>query len=111
MRTKVIATSPEVELARILKGLEQELIDATDEEIIEAAKDLGMNPKMKGSAAFAGLTFPAKPQLSDFFEFETRENMRVSVEPAADATGGSPELKTLEPRPFEIPTEDEDFPR
>jgi hypothetical protein len=37
---------------------------------MEAAKDLGMNPKMRGSAAFAGLIFPANPQLSDFFEFE-----------------------------------------
>jgi len=70
MRTKVKAASPEVKLTRILEALERELIDASDEEIMEAAKDLGMNPMMRGSAAFAGLIFPANPQLSDFYEFE-----------------------------------------
>lgn len=41
---------------RLLAALEQELIAATDEEILEAASDLGMNPAMKGSAAFFGVT-------------------------------------------------------
>lgn len=70
MVTRVGVTSPEVALARILQALEQELIDASDEEVLEAAKDLGMDPEMKESAAFRGLTYPAKPQLSDFFELE-----------------------------------------
>jgi hypothetical protein len=55
MRTKVTAARPEVSLSRLLEALEQELIDASDEEIMAAAADLGMNPAMKGSAAFAGL--------------------------------------------------------
>jgi hypothetical protein len=46
---------------------QQELIDASDEEIMAAAADLGMNPAMKGSAAFAGLKYPANPRFSDFF--------------------------------------------
>jgi hypothetical protein len=41
---------------RLLAALEQELIAATDEEILAAAGDLGMNPAMKGSAAFFGVT-------------------------------------------------------
>ena len=41
---------------RLLAALEQELIAATDEEILEAARDLGMNPAMRGSAAFFGVT-------------------------------------------------------
>lgn len=41
---------------RLLAALQQELIAATDEEILEAASDLGMNPAMKGSAAFFGVT-------------------------------------------------------
>lgn len=41
---------------RLLAALERELIEATDEEILEAASDLGMNPAMKGSAAFFGVT-------------------------------------------------------
>lgn len=41
---------------RLLVALERELIAATDEEVLEAASDLGMNPAMKGSAAFFGVT-------------------------------------------------------
>lgn len=41
---------------RLLAALERELLEATDEEILEAARDLGMNPAMKGSAAFFGVT-------------------------------------------------------
>jgi hypothetical protein len=40
----------------LLAALEQELIAATDEEILAAAGELGMNPAMKGSAAFIGVT-------------------------------------------------------
>jgi hypothetical protein len=67
MRTKVKRVSPEVTLARVLAALEQELIDATDVEIREAAQDLGMNVDMKGSAAFAGLRYPSKARFSDYF--------------------------------------------
>jgi hypothetical protein len=70
MRTKVKVASPDAVLTRILEAFGQELIDASDEEIMEAAKDLGMDPQMKGSGAYAGLTFPAKWQLSDFFDVE-----------------------------------------
>jgi hypothetical protein len=55
-------------LTRILGALELELIDATDDEILEAAKDLGMDPRMKGSAAFLGLKFPMTWGPEDFFE-------------------------------------------
>jgi hypothetical protein len=40
---------------RLLAALEQDLIAATDAEVLEAAGDLGMNPAMKGSAAFFGV--------------------------------------------------------
>lgn len=70
MRNKVKVALPEVVLTRILEACGQELIDASDEEIMEAATDLGMDLQMKGSGAFAGLTFPAKWQLSDFFDVE-----------------------------------------
>lgn len=41
-------------------GDSREVIEATDDEILEAATDLGMNPAMKGSAAFFGVTI-ARP--------------------------------------------------
>jgi hypothetical protein len=58
----VSAPRPEQALERILAALEAGLIAATDEEIMEAAKDLGMNPTMKGSAAFADIRILLAPQ-------------------------------------------------
>jgi hypothetical protein len=49
-------TRPEVGLERILNAIERDVLDATDDEILSAAKDLGMEPSMKGSAAFIGVT-------------------------------------------------------
>jgi hypothetical protein len=49
---------PEVSLEHVLATLERELIDATDEEILAAAAELGMHPSMKGSAAFVGVKSP-----------------------------------------------------
>jgi hypothetical protein len=56
MRAKVRKVSaPETALPRIVEALERELIEASDEEVLEVVRALGMNPGMKGSAAFAGL--------------------------------------------------------
>jgi hypothetical protein len=71
MRTKPIIAAPERALDRLLEALGQELIDASDEEIKQAAKDLRMDLSAKESAAFAGLRYPARPQLADFFDLET----------------------------------------
>jgi hypothetical protein len=46
---------PELALELLLLALERDMVDATDEELLAAARDLGMNPAMKGSAAFFGL--------------------------------------------------------
>lgn len=47
----------------LLAALERELAEATDEEILEAASDLRMNPAMKGSAAFFGIAMRVQPPL------------------------------------------------
>ena len=47
---------PERELERVLLAFEHEVIDASNEEILAAARELGMNPAMKGSSAFFGVT-------------------------------------------------------
>ena len=88
MRTKVRVPSPEVVLTRILEAFGQELIDASDEEIREAAKDLGMDLQMKGSAAFGGLTYPAKWQLADFFDVEALKR-RMASQASAQITNPS----------------------
>ena len=87
MRKKVTRTSasPEAKLTRLLEALERELIAASDEEILAAAIELGMNPKMKGSALFAGLIYPARPQLADFFALGVGANASIEAQttPAA----------------------------
>jgi hypothetical protein len=98
MRTKVKVLSSEVVLDRLLEALGQELIDASDEEIIEAARSLGMDPKTRGSAAFAGLRYPAKLQLSDFFDLETCTKLRVAAEPIAGVTPTEPKRKAHQAR-------------
>lgn len=67
MRTQITINSPEVILTRLLDGLERELLEASDQEILDAAKELGMDPTMKGSAAFLGLKQAYLPRLADFF--------------------------------------------
>lgn len=79
MRTKMTQIFPETALERILEALEHELITATDEEILEAAENLGMKPRMKGSAAFLGLRYPHQHRPEDFFD--PRWMMRVLNDP------------------------------
>jgi len=98
MRTKVKGASPYVALTRILEALGEELIDASDEEIIEAAKNLGMSTEMRESAAFAGLKYPAKPQLSDFFEFEVCRKLEGAAVPIAADVPMEPRRKSRQPK-------------
>lgn len=72
MHNPVRKSFSEQVLLRILDGFARELIDAPEEEIREAAQDLGMDPEARMSAAFAGVTYPARPQLSDFFDVGTK---------------------------------------
>lgn len=62
--------APEMALARLLVALESELLEASDEEVLKAARDLGMDPGMKGSAASSGLKYFFQPRMSDFFELD-----------------------------------------
>lgn len=68
MRTKIVMTEQVAGFERVLDALALELMESTDEELLQAAKDLGMDPRMRGSAAFIGLRYPAIPRMSDFFE-------------------------------------------
>jgi hypothetical protein len=52
---------PDSALERLLVALEDELLQATDEEVLAAAHELGMNPAMKGSSAFIGVTMLVRP--------------------------------------------------
>jgi hypothetical protein len=50
-----MSVRPDVGLERLIHGLEQELLEAADEEFVAGAHELGMNPESKGSAAFVGV--------------------------------------------------------
>lgn len=70
MRKNMIRIPPEAALTRVLCGLERELVEATDEEILQAAEDLGMNVKMRGSAAFLGVVYSTPKRIEDIFDLE-----------------------------------------
>ncbi len=102
MRTKVNSVPPEVVLTRVLEGLERDLVEATDEDITQAAQDLGMNLSMKGSAAFMGLKSPFRLRLSDIFELpsfdpEQLEALRRVYAEQVEAARKGPRAKGAHP--------------
>jgi hypothetical protein len=86
-------TTPATALGRILDQLDRELIDASDEDIMEAARDLGMNPMMKGSAAFLGLQ---SFSLAEFFDNDALRS--VLLERAAQNAAASQRVAKRRPR-------------
>ena len=76
---KVTPGDPASALIRLLDALADDLIDASVEEIMQAAKDLGMQPQMKGSAAFSGLKYRANPRLSDFYDLDLEANLPTAL--------------------------------
>jgi hypothetical protein len=75
MRAKVTRVSPETVLLRVLDGLAQEAITASDAEVTEAATALRMDLNSRESSAFAGLLYFARPQLADFFDLEVARKL------------------------------------
>ena len=57
-----MSVPPDVGLERVIHGLEAELLAAPDEEFVAGARALGMNPEMKGSAAFVGVKTYLSPE-------------------------------------------------
>ena len=58
-------TRPELGIERLLTALEQELLDASDEEIAAVASELGIKPGMKGSIALFGVTRAVRSKNQD----------------------------------------------
>lgn len=88
MRTKVILGRVAA-LERVIDALAVELIESTDEELLEAARDLGIDPTMRGSAAFIGLKYPAVPRFSDFFEAPVSHAGQVRIKRGSTALPSS----------------------
>jgi hypothetical protein len=104
MRTKVTRGSSELVLTRILDAFAQELIDAPDEDIFDVAKDLGMDPTTRMSAAFAGVTYPARLQLSDFFDVEMPKKLRSVENQASGELRQQPENGSRRSKRPQLPT-------
>jgi hypothetical protein len=110
---KVKRPLPHVRLERIVEALEQELIAASDAELLQAASDLGMKPGMRGSAAFLGLLYPAKSRLQDFFAAGVRTETWAAIERLRQlrrqrVTEEAPATEPLRtPGPRKEPDEDE----
>jgi hypothetical protein len=51
----------QIQLERVLAGLERELIHADDDELLQVVADLGLKPSMKGSVALLGVTRHVAP--------------------------------------------------
>jgi hypothetical protein len=74
-----MSVRPDVGLERLIHGLEQELLAAPDEEFVAGARDLGMNPDMKGSAAFIGVK-SMSPQILEALRRAYAEHLRGEEE-------------------------------
>jgi hypothetical protein len=86
-----MSVRPDVGLERLIQGLEQELLEATDEEFMVGARDLGMNPDMKGSAAFIGVK-DSSAQLLAALRSAYADRLSARAEGrAADQDPGTPE--------------------
>jgi hypothetical protein len=79
VRAKLTIIHPDAALDRLLDALAHELTYVSDDEILEAAKELGMNPLMKGSAAFLGLRVSPIADLAEWGEFFASEQFRSAL--------------------------------
>jgi hypothetical protein len=86
MSARMTKVWPQVALARIGAEFAKELLAASDDEIMEAARDLGMNPAMKGSAAFAGVKYPISARaLRSFFAMNSDTLTAAQTERSTEA--------------------------
>jgi hypothetical protein len=95
MRTKLTLTTPAAALGRILDQLDRDLIEASDEDVMEAARDLGMNPMMKGSAAFLGLQCFS---LAEFFDSDALRGLLPERAAQKVAAPHAPKRATRRPK-------------
>ena len=84
-----MSVRPDVGLERLIHGLEQELLEAADEEFTSGAHDLGMNPEMKGSAAFWGVK-DVSPQLLGALRRAYNERLEAAARTAEQGDDADP---------------------
>ena len=70
MSRHVTSVTNERRLQRLLIALEIELLQASDDEIRQAASELGIDPDMKGSIAWIGTLIPKKLRPEEVFNMD-----------------------------------------
>lgn len=98
MQPKINLAWVEASLSRILDAFEQEILEAPEEEIIEAAEELGMEPEMKGSAAFIGLKYAFGIRgegICEMHSWSSALDERMTSEDREFPDGGSPQSREL----------------
>src|ERR1700744_4899821 len=99
MRTKLTTAHPEAALNRLLDALASELTDVSDEEILAAARELGMNPLMKGSAAFLGLRIPPVADFTEWAEFFGSAEVKSALAKLSLKSGEEVAALEFKPKP------------
>ena len=89
MHTKLIKRNAVGRLERVLDVLDEELIHSTDAELLQAARELGMDPMMRGSAAFIGLKYPFQPRPADFFDWVGHDAAQIRLDRSSPALARS----------------------
>lgn len=88
MSRQVTPQTNERRLQRLLVALESELLQASDEEVRQAASDLGIKPDMKGSIAWVGTLFPGKVRPDEVFDLDAmRKFMARRLKPPDEREG------------------------
>ena len=85
-----MSVRPDIGLERLIHGLEQELLEAADEEFVAGAQELGMNPQAKGSAAFLGVK-DVSPQLLAALRRAYEEKRQREAAAAEEPEEGGPD--------------------
>ena len=80
-----MSVRPDVGLERLIHGLEQELLEAPDEEFMAGAHELGMKPDSKGSAAFVGVKMMFVP-LTDTMPLVGATERMASASPSGSVS-------------------------
>ena len=85
MHAKLKRAAAAARLERLIDALAEDLAEATDEEVLQACADLGMNPQMRGSAAFLGLKGPSVTW-REFFDTVELQHLQAAIAHGGSAT-------------------------
>jgi hypothetical protein len=96
MHAKLKRATAAAKLERLIDALAEDLAETTDEEVLQACADLGMDPQMRGSAAFLGLKGPSV-SWRDFFDAQELEELKAALVYCGSASAATRSSRTALP--------------